>query len=77
MLYIFKIVSVLTFLKIESENRNYFENIQHTSFTCIFIRVRKLDPNRKGLCSVTSHRHEEWALEMCGSVNKHTENMSK
>jgi len=26
---------------------NYFENIQHTSFTCIFIWVRKLDLQRR------------------------------
>jgi hypothetical protein len=29
----------------KSENGNYFENIQHTSFTYIFILVRKLDSN--------------------------------
>ena len=27
----------------KSENRNYFENIQHFNFTYIFIWVRKLD----------------------------------
>ena len=43
---------------LESENGNYFENIQHTSFTYIFIWVRKI-----GLLTALQSRRIE-AAEM-------------
>jgi hypothetical protein len=31
---------------------------------------------RKYLYSVTSYRHDNWGLNICGSINNYTENLS-